>query len=142
MLKSWSIAWEDRLLKDHYPAAAKRLIPLVEDECDRMEYAGSRMYDEIPDKLMMQKTAKRICRKARQSFPETAFAQTDAMIQKKPEELYVDDEIFATDFRASHLQSSGEESMLELAEVLLYHELFLRRCEKRLRAAGCIGVDA
>ena len=36
-------------MKSIYPMAAKRLIPYVEEECDRMEYSGSMMYDEYPD---------------------------------------------------------------------------------------------
>ena len=33
-------------MKSLYPAAAKRLIPYIEEECDRLEYEGSMMYDE------------------------------------------------------------------------------------------------
>lgn len=134
MVKSWSIAREDRLLKDHYPAAAKRLIPFVEDECDRMEYEGSRMYDEIPDKLMMQKTAERICRRASEQ-PEYLPGQAELKQRKTTEELLIDDEIFATDFRRERMQAA-DGALSDLAEVLLYHELFLRRCEKRMRTVG------
>ncbi len=38
-------------MKSLYPAAAKRLIPYIEEECDRLEYEGSMMYDEYPDQL-------------------------------------------------------------------------------------------
>lgn len=47
-------------MKSIYPAAAKRLIPYVEEECDRMEYEGSMMYDEYPDQLQLRMMCKRI----------------------------------------------------------------------------------
>ena len=36
-------------MKSVYPGTAKRLIPYIEEECDRLEYMGSVMYDEYPD---------------------------------------------------------------------------------------------
>ena len=38
-----------------FPRMAKKIQPMVEDECDRMEYDGSLMFDEYPDKVMMEK---------------------------------------------------------------------------------------
>ena len=35
-------------MKSVYPGTAKRLIPYIEEECDRLEYTGSVMYDEYP----------------------------------------------------------------------------------------------
>ena len=32
-------------MKSIYPRTAKRLLPYVEEECDRMEYSGSMMYE-------------------------------------------------------------------------------------------------
>ena len=36
-------------MKSIYPDTAKRVLPHIEEECDRMEYDGSMMYDEYPD---------------------------------------------------------------------------------------------
>jgi hypothetical protein len=41
-------------MKSLYPDMAKRLLPYVEEECDRMEYQNSMMYDEYPDKLQLR----------------------------------------------------------------------------------------
>lgn len=38
-------------MKSMYPETAKRILPYVEDECDRMAYEGSVVYDEYPDQL-------------------------------------------------------------------------------------------
>lgn len=46
---------EDRLdddidyMKSMYPRAARRVLQCIEDECDKLEYTGSCMFDEYPD---------------------------------------------------------------------------------------------
>lgn len=47
-------------LKSMYPDMAKRILPYVEEECERMEYDGSMIYDEYPDKLQLRLMARRI----------------------------------------------------------------------------------
>ena len=47
-------------MKSIYPKAAKLLLPYVEEECDRMEYDGSMMYDEYPDQLQLRLMCRRI----------------------------------------------------------------------------------
>lgn len=51
-------------LKSLYPATAKRILPYVEEECDRMEYDCSMMYDEYPDALQLRLMGKRVYDKA------------------------------------------------------------------------------
>ncbi len=51
-------------LKSIYPDTAKRLIPFIEEECTRMEYDGSMMYDEYPDQLQLRMLCRRIYDKA------------------------------------------------------------------------------
>ena len=40
-------------LQQMYPAEAREMQHLVEEECDRLEYEGSMMYDEYPDRVSM-----------------------------------------------------------------------------------------
>lgn len=54
-------------MKSVYPDTAKRILPFIEDECDRMEYEGSMMYDEYPDVLQMRLMCKRIYNEAEKS---------------------------------------------------------------------------
>ena len=51
-------------MKSLYPETAKRMLPYIEDECDRMEYDCSMMYDEYPDKLQLLLMGRRIYDKA------------------------------------------------------------------------------
>ena len=41
-------------MKSMYPMAVKKILPYVEEECDRMAYEGSVIYDEYPDKLQLR----------------------------------------------------------------------------------------
>ena len=51
-------------MKSIYPDAAKRVLPYIEEERDRMEYDGSMMYDEYPDRLQLRLMCRRIYDKA------------------------------------------------------------------------------
>lgn len=61
-------------MKSVYPGTAKRLIPYIEEECDRLEYTGSVMYDEYPDRL-------RCC-----CFAKNLITQRKKMKQRKMEQ--------------------------------------------------------
>ena len=52
-------------MKSIYPDTAKRVLPYMEEECDRMEYDGSMMYDEYPDRLQLRLMCRRIYDKAK-----------------------------------------------------------------------------
>ena len=41
-------------MKQYYPAETKEIMELVEQRLDQLEYEGSRIYDEEPDRLMIQ----------------------------------------------------------------------------------------
>ena len=91
-------------MKSMYPDTAKRALPFVEDECDRMEYEGSMLYDEYPDKLQLRLMRGRICRNVRKQEKGITAA------------------------------AKAEDSWLEdLVEVMLYQELYKRRCDHRRR---------
>lgn len=50
-----------------YPESMKQIQTYVAAECDRMEFDGSPMYDEFPDRVMISQMCDNICR----SMPET-----------------------------------------------------------------------
>ena len=57
-------------LKGMYPKEVRSLQELVEDECDKMEYEGSLMFDEYPDRVMVDRIVKRIYNSAEENQPE------------------------------------------------------------------------
>ena len=55
--------WDYEYLKSMYPELAKKILPYVEEECERMDYEESMIYDEYPDKLQLRLMCSRIYRK-------------------------------------------------------------------------------
>lgn len=55
--------WDYEYLKSMYPELARRILPYVEEECERMEYDGSMIYDEYPDKLQLRLMCSRVHKK-------------------------------------------------------------------------------
>ena len=53
-------------LRGLYPSAAKRKQVLAEEACDLLEYPGSPMYDEYPDRLQLLLLCRRIYNRAKE----------------------------------------------------------------------------
>lgn len=53
-------------MKSMYPELAKKVLRYVEDECERMMYDGSVIYDEYPDQLQIRLMCNRVCDKVRE----------------------------------------------------------------------------
>lgn len=47
-------------LRELYPGRMKKLLVYVEEECDKMEYEGSMMYDEYPDAVAVSHVSAKI----------------------------------------------------------------------------------
>lgn len=57
-------------LKGMYPKEVRSIQEMVEDECDKMEYEGSLMFDEYPDRVMVNRIVKRIYDASADSQPD------------------------------------------------------------------------
>lgn len=75
-------------MKSLYPAAAKRILPFVEEECDRMQYEGSMMFDEYPDQLQLRLLCSRVYEKVKKEEPEPGNWLTDLIQVIVYQELY------------------------------------------------------
>lgn len=51
---------EFNLMKSYYPDVARKIQEKVEEECQRLDYEGSRLYDEYPDKYMLYHLSRKI----------------------------------------------------------------------------------
>lgn len=95
-------------MKSMYPDAAKKLLPYIEEECDRMEYDGSMLFDEHPDRLQMMLMGRRVFDKIRK------------------------DQVFSQDeHTGGRNQSSDGDWLRDLIQVMLYQEIYKRRCDHR-----------
>lgn len=60
---------EHALMKSWYPRTARRLQEKIEEECQLLDYEGSRIYDQYPDRFMLRRMCDRI-KKAEQDEME------------------------------------------------------------------------
>lgn len=91
-------------MKSLYPMTAKTVLPYVEEECDRMEYEGSVIYDEYPDQLQIRMMGRRIYDRVKDMVKDVENAE----------------------------EGEQKEGWLrELIQIMLFQELFQRRCSHR-----------
>ena len=115
-------------LRSMYPDIPKRLLPYVEEECDRMEYENSMVYVQYPDKLQLKLMCRRICdnvgRHERLSFGDIGSGDCACGCSA--------DQNAEGERRQSgnHIEA---QSLRDLIEVMLYQEIYRRRCDHRRR---------
>lgn len=100
-------------LRSMYPEIPKTILPYVEEECDRMAYENSMIYDQYPDKLQLRLMCGRICADIKK---HEKVSRNESM-----RELLNDME-------------QGGKWLRDLTEVMLYQELFRRRSGQRRSA--------
>ena len=104
-------------MKSMYPMSAKKILPYVEEECDRMEYEGSMIYDEYPDRLLLYLMAGRIY---------------DRMKEGEKKEIAMDIEKEQVETQElKRKKKDREETLMDLVQILLYQEIVQRRCRHR-----------
>lgn len=121
-----------RRLQSFYPQAAQEIQHLVEEECDKMEYEGSMMFDEYPDRLMIRKLAGDIVSKVREAHPE-GWEEPDGERNAQPEaELNMQSNGWDRDRDRDRRRRRRRDGWLgDLAQVLLLDEMHRRRCRHR-----------
>ena len=102
-------------LKSMYPSTAKIILPYVEEECEKMEYKGSMIYDEYPDRLQIRLLCGKIYDKVK-DLPVVRDKMTE------------ETEGMAQAFRE---RKKRDGHLWDLVEVLVFQELFRKRCAKR-----------
>ena len=104
-------------MKSMYPMSAKKILPYVEEECDRMEYEGSMIYDEYPDRLLLYLMAGRIYDRMKEG-------------EKKEISMEIEKEQVETQ-ELKRKKKDREETLMDLVQILLYQEIVQRRCRHR-----------
>lgn len=136
-----------RALQAMYPEAAKLLLPLVEEECDKMEYEGSPMFDSYPDQTTIWRIQERIKKQAQQQIngqtpeeqeingqmageqPDAAWQRTDDgedvwQSMTEPEMP----EVFSMQYQGRRRGRAGQDWLGDMIRVMLLHEMHHRRC--------------
>lgn len=55
------------LMRSYYPEVSAYVQAFVEDACDRLDYEGSFIYDEYPDKWSIERVCRGICGEIQES---------------------------------------------------------------------------
>lgn len=128
-------------MKDLYPRAVKELLPRIEERCDELEYEGSRIYDENPDRLMMEREIQKLYEEMKQS-PNKPFEteelkeEADAFALHLPEGWMMPQEEAAGDLQAQWKPGPNpappcRDWLCGLVGVLFEDEIYKRRCRYR-----------
>lgn len=119
-------------MKELYPELAKRIQMLVDEECDRMEYDGSMMYDEFPDRVMIYQIVQRILER---------LVSEGAIQLEEPQTGRAADRDAVEASAVSGMQCRGNccggncrnPQFEDLIQVILLNEIFKRRSNRRDR---------
>lgn len=135
-------------MKSLYPREVRTIQGMVEEECDKMEYEGSLMFDEYPDRLMLRQVCDRIYRKVTESEDFKAMQSMD--FEAEQYEAMETEELRVVGQRDQRRRPEGpptfgppmgqpnrpphhkpDSGLQNLIEVLLFNEMFNRRCRHR-----------
>lgn len=104
-------------MKDMYPDTCKKIQVYVDEACDKMEYEGSMMYDQYPDRGEIERVADAICK---------CIEKDGIILVVKREEVETTEELETR--KEVTAQNRYEDIWArELVELLLLNELFGRR---------------
>lgn len=106
----------ERLL-NLYPEIAREIMPFVEAECDKMEYEGSTMFDEYPDRTMISRA--------------TAGIYDQVKGRYDPPEGDDRDETMAMNAETRRRYPPRKNWLSDLIDVLFLDEMFRRRRRRR-----------
>jgi len=136
---------ETTIMKSYYPEIAMLIQTHVERECDKMEYEGSMMYDEYPDKTMVEQMSQKII----QQLESETMDMNDPMMGMNAQ--FIDDQLIDMDSQRMKMQEWRDDRFdrfghdrhrrhdrrrvcrnpwecQDLTRVLLLNEIFRRRC--------------
>lgn len=103
-------------MKGMFPKKAKVIQKNVEDMCDKLEYEGSMLYDEYPDRVMLRKYSSDI-------YDKVKYLEEE---EEEPEE----EDVFAMSRSCTNCRNPF---LQDLIDVLFFNEINRRRCRHR----GC-----
>lgn len=106
-----------QVMKSFYSRRAARIQEKADRECDRMGYDGSMMFDEYPDKFMME----HLCRKIEQEVLKEEEGNTSVLIIEET----------CQGGQGSCGNRREEEGLRDLIGVILFNEMFRRRSRHR-----------
>ncbi len=125
-------------MKELYPREVRRLQEMIEKRCDEMEYDGSRMYDENPDRYMLEEEARRLYERFLRENPQynTMMPPPQPMPRPMPERPGMPMEPRPMQPREDmQMQQRGRNHddgwLRSLIQIMFHDEVYRRRCRNR-----------
>lgn len=78
-------------MRSYYPETARRLWRQAEETCDKMEYEGSLMYDEYPDRLMVRLLASKMAKEAAREMDPDREEKEEPWLEEMARVLLADE---------------------------------------------------
>lgn len=91
--KLWELENDVSYMKYLYPEICQQMTKCIEDECDRLEYDGSFIFDDYPDKTTLQRLAHSIYHTCHENNP-AKFPADQPHIQELAEVLLYHELLF------------------------------------------------
>jgi len=111
-----------------YPTQAKTIQALVDDECDKLEYEGSVMFDEYPDKISLRK----ICMDIYKKYND------NEMPEETEDNMGEEEDMYMMNFNYHHRPPMPPPNhrpgprqnnpVMDIIDILLFNEIYKRRC--------------
>ncbi len=115
-------------LKSLYPPELMKLQLLVEEECDKLEFDGSIMFDQYPDKVRVLRVVDKIEKKyVKDEYKEDMYKTDINREDKYKEDKYREDKYREDKYR----EDRYKEGSRSLMEVMVINEIMRRRIRRR-----------
>lgn len=133
--QNWNQISEDRVLEDleylqqMYPSYAKRYQVIINDMLNRMDYDGSVIYDQYPDRWQLDRIVRTVLdtirleenRQPQMQMPGMSQQTMEQDNMRRPEQMP----------QSQTEQNISDAWLRELVTVLLYYEILKRRRKRQ-----------
>ncbi len=116
-----------------YPNIALRILREIDEECDKLEYDGSCMFDEYPDKIYLGRIVEQIYEKMQEVIEEPIVYTENLKSSHDYKKEEVEIKTSPSSRRGSRNPVRSNNWLRDLIEILLYQELLNRRRRYRSR---------
>lgn len=139
-------------MKELYPKDVEQIQRIIEEVCDQMEHEGSRMYDENPDRLMLEQVIRRILERFLRENPQYGNNRPPVPPPRPdrpmppppppqprlraynlvpPEEFKGFVEVEQETLSAQYCRDCKDSWLDSLVGIMFHNELYRRRCRHR-----------
>lgn len=118
-------------MKELYPSEVQQLQQMVERRCDEMEYEGSRMYDENPDRYMLEREAQRLLEQFLRENPQYGNLPPRPVPPPPRPEMQMPPRPMPREDLSAQQFGRDNTWLRSLIGILFHDEIYRRRCRHR-----------